>query len=86
MGPTELLTLFNPNFLKSVTMGIDIKNDLEQCDAIYGQSPKSKTILFSVASGGGREVQNTGTNNQGNDYTAYNDGAYAYRNHAPVGK
>ncbi len=43
-------------------------------------------VLYFVASGGGREVQNTGTNNQGNEYTAYTDGAYAYRNHAPAGK
>ncbi len=28
----------------------------------------------------GRECTNTGTNNQGNDYRSYNDGAYAYEN------
>ena len=28
----------------------------------------------------GKQVQNSGVNNQGNDYTAYTDGGYAYKN------
>jgi hypothetical protein len=34
-------------------------------------------------SGNGKQVTNTGTNDQGNDYRAYNDGGYAYKNSEP---
>ncbi len=36
-------------------------------------------------SGNGKEVQYTGTNRQGNEYTAYKDGGYTYKN-ANAGK
>ena len=29
----------------------------------------------------GKQVQNTGVNNQGNEYKAYDDGGYAYKNY-----
>ena len=28
----------------------------------------------------GKEIQNTGVNSKGNQYTAYKDGGYAYKN------
>ena len=31
-------------------------------------------------SGNGKQVQNTGVNQQGNEYRAYTDGSYAYKN------
>ena len=36
-------------------------------------------------SGNGKEVQNTGVNQQGNEYRAYTDGAFAYKNSNPDG-
>ena len=32
-----------------------------------------------------RECTNTGTNSQGNEYRAYSDGAYAYKNYDSAG-
>ena len=29
----------------------------------------------------GKQVQNTGVNNQGNEYKSYTDGAFAYKNY-----
>jgi hypothetical protein len=29
----------------------------------------------------GKEIQNTGVNSKGNQYTAYKDGGYAYKNY-----
>jgi hypothetical protein len=42
-----------------------------------------ENLLFFVQIMSGKQVQNTGTNQQGNDYTAYNDGGYAYKNANP---
>merc|ERR1711953_994243 len=43
-------------------------------------SSSSEFKKRSMSGKGGREVSNTGTNNQGNDYRSYSDGAYSYRN------